>query len=167
MKLSLNITTICLAIAFLPVSSSISQEVTPSSLQGLEYVRLPPKLCSGTSASLIGKLQNDQYGYLICQQESSSYILIQKLIGYSATEQSIWKILNITQLAKLNSEEFVIQLGCRHLDLKKSTIFAIVKQVNTGDLAVIKAWRVNLVREKLEKVNPQKVVCSNPLPWNN
>jgi hypothetical protein len=160
MKLSLHMTIIALAIALFPASPIRSEEVIPS-LQGLEYVRLPTKLCTGTSASLIGKLQKEQYGYLICQQTSSSYIFIQKLIGYSATEQSIWKILNITQLPKLDSEEFVLQLGCYHLDIKKLTVFAVVRPIKPDDLLVVKAWRVNLIREKLEEVNPQKVVCYN------
>ncbi|PSB02043.1 hypothetical protein [Merismopedia glauca] len=164
MKLSLNITMVGLAIAFLTASRSISEEVTPS-LLGLEYVRLPPTLCRGISASLIGKLQNEQYGSLICEQESSSYILIQKLIGYSSTEESIWKILSITKLPKLHQQEFVIQLGCHHLEIKKLTIFAIVRPIKPDDLLVIKAWRVNLIREKLEEVNAQKVVCYTPSPW--
>jgi hypothetical protein len=159
MKLSLNLAIVTLWIAFLSSTGARCEEVS-SWLQGLEYVRLPPQLCKGTSAHLVGKLQNEQYSSAICDRQPHTYVFIQKLIGYSTTDKSIWKIINITQLPKLEKKEAIVQFGCRHLDIKSSTVLAIVKPIEIDNLIVVKAWRINLIREKLEEVDRRKVVCS-------
>lgn len=161
MKLSLIIASAGLAIALFPISGVTCQEVT-SSWEGLEYIRLPPHLCSGISASLIGKLNKEQYSSVICQRQSHSYIFMQKLLGYTEGGESIWKIQNVIEVPKLNKNELIIQLGCDHLEIRNATVFAIVRQMKGNELLISQAWRANLIREKLERTNPRQVRCFPP-----
>jgi hypothetical protein len=150
-------------IAMLITSANCELGESVESLQGKQYLELPDGFCNGSSENTLGKVGRNEYVGLICERPNHSYILLQRLVGYTSEGKAIMQIVATKVLPKLSADEFSVGVGCVSLKQKSTAIFAIVKDVGTSSYQVKKAWEANLGTEQFKELDPKTVSCSNPL----
>ncbi|MEO0373331.1 MAG: hypothetical protein AAF329_01650 [Cyanobacteria bacterium P01_A01_bin.17] len=138
--------------------SRVAQDVLQ--LRGQEYVELPAGLCPGYSDALLGKTQAFEYGGVICDRNEASYLLLQRLVGYTPEKKAIWKVVQIRTLARLNNDQQSISATCRHTRKRKQPVFAVTEDQTNQ---VLQAWAVDLERETIRPTRPHLVDCSDSL----
>jgi hypothetical protein len=132
-------------------------------LKGQEYAQLPLDLCEGYTDMLLGQKDDYEYGGVICDRQEGSYVLLQRLVAYNPPHQSIWKILEVQLLPKLQMDELILSEGCQHLQGSSDPILAIVRPSHTSNTyQTQKAWTVNLSQAKFHRVKAEQVICRDP-----
>ena len=137
-------------------------------LKGQEYVELPAGLCPGYSDALLGKHKSFEYGGVVCDRNEASYIFLQRLVGYTPEKKAIWKVVQIRTLDRLDNARQSIHTNCRHTRKSNHPVFAVVEEPTDSSLKVLKAWRLNLQREKIRPTRRQHVDCQDAASqaWN-
>lgn len=130
-------------------------------LKGQEYVELPAGLCPGYSDALLGKTESFEYGGVVCDRNEATYIFLQRLVGYTPEKKAIWKVVKIRTLAPLNNDQQSIQTTCEQTKRSKHPVFAVVEETQDASLKVIKAWSLNLKREKIRPARLKYVDCQD------
>jgi hypothetical protein len=144
----------------LPLSCKSMQGI--EALQNQEYVDLPAGLCKGYSEILLGKVADREYVGLICEGDVRSYLLLQRIVGYTHQGKAIVKAVVIQPLPPLQADEFSVNAGCVAVNHRAAAIFAIVRDSDKSSYDVVKAWEANLSIEQFDELNPRDVTCSPP-----
>ncbi len=151
---------VCLGLAVtLPSQASWLQ--SPELLQGKQYTLLPEGLCTGYSERILGKVNSNEYGGLICEQERASFILLQRLSGYTATGKAIWQVITVKEVPRPTPSDLVMSAGCSS-NKNARAIFALVKDFKGQPYQAVQAWEADLATEQLKEINPQYVACYDP-----
>lgn len=145
-----------------PIPADADSLKSPELLQDQEYSQLPAGVCSGYAENLVGKFAGREYGSLICDRPEASYLLLQKLVGYTDTDKAIWKVIRIEKVPKPGPQEQLVNAGCFSQNQTPNSIVALVKETNSQPYPTIQAWRTDLASEQFQPLLPDKVACFNP-----
>ncbi|MGF1602535.1 MAG: hypothetical protein ACFCU8_11035, partial [Thermosynechococcaceae cyanobacterium] len=98
-----------------------------------------------------------------CDRTEGSYILLQRLVGYTPKKKAIWKIVEIQRLAKSSDNERIVSSGCTHTQKSNQSIFAVVETSQAPNYKVLRAWAIDLEQEQLKPMPSKWAVCTDPL----
>jgi hypothetical protein len=137
-------------------------------LQGKAYINLPQNVCPHyTDILLRSTHQQQKYSGVICDQSKVSYILLQKLLNYTDQGKAVWQVVQIKQVPKSKPQSFIMGVGCQlntqDTSQAKEPIFALVQPGKVEEYQVLTAWKVNLDQASFSVLQPQQVICKNPL----
>lgn len=135
-------------------------------LQGLQYVSLPTGLCNGSSESILGQVNGNEYSGIICDRNNSSHILLDRLVSYTSNGKAIWQIVSVETLPKPQAGELLVNAGCFNKNDKSKPIFALVKDTGSQPYKIVRAWEANLIQEKFEEINSKEATCYDPFAEN-
>lgn len=131
-------------------------------LLGREYTEIPAGVCNGTSEILLGEVAGYEYSSLICTQQPQSYMVLQRLVGYTADRKAILKAIAIQTLPVLQRGEVSINRGCQEQEQASTPIIAIVRDQGKPTYQTIRAWKADIAQERFQELNPEAVVCQRP-----
>jgi hypothetical protein len=132
-------------------------------LVGKQYVQLPNALCRNYTDILFGQnARRQDYGGVVCERPDGTYMLLQRLIRQRTDGKAIWEIVNVQRVRHRPQNSFVATLGCA-VSEKEQPIVAVVIPLDQNQHQTIMAWSVNLDREAFVPLNPQTVLCRDPL----
>ncbi len=144
-------------------SASFAQCV--EQLKGKTYSELPRSICPSYTDMLLGRFEQKDYGAVICDQPQASYILIQRLLKYTAAGKAVWQVLQIKKVPRLQPQYSLLSVGCRRQNLNDSQtdepIFALVAPGKAADYSTISAWKIDLKKVTFLSLNPALVSCSD------
>ena len=114
---------------------------------------------------LLGRFEQKDYGAVICDRPEESYILLQRLLKYTAEGKAIWLVLQIKKVPRLRPQNSLQSLGCqqRNHAVSQATepIFALVSPGTSPAYSVISAWKIDLKKAAFLRLDPAKVSCSD------
>lgn len=132
---------------------------TMEHLLGREYTEIPAGVCNGTAEILLGEASGYEYSSLICTQQPQSYMVLQRLVGYTTDRKAILKAVTIQTLPVMQAGEVSINRGCQAQDEASTPIIAVVRDQGTPTYQTIRAWKADLTHERFQELNPQSVTC--------
>lgn len=136
-------------------------------LQGKAYINLPQGVCPHYTDILLSHGSSQQaFSGVICEQSKMSYILLQKRLNYTDQGKAVWQVVQIKQVKKPSSQSFVMAVGCQfknEISQSREPIFALVQPGNTEEYQTLAAWKVNVEPASFSTLQPQQVICKNPL----
>lgn len=160
-----KLTAAVLGAAILSPTSSLAQCL--EQLKGKTYTDLPQSICPNYTDALLGaNAQQQEYGGVVCDHPKVSYILVQKLLNYTAQGKAVWQVVQIKKVSKPQSQSFIMLSGCQ---LKQSgatsevPIVALVLPGASETFQPLAAWQIDLSKAAFRSLKPQQVVCKDPL----
>lgn len=158
-----KLTSFSLWVALLAPLCNSAELFNPVKLfQGLQYVSLPTNLCNGLSESILGQVNDHEYGGIICDRDNNSHLLLERLVSYTSNGKAIWQVASVETLPKPKAGELLVNAGCFDKNDKSKQIFALVKDTGSQPYEIVRAWETNLIQEKLEEINSKQVACYDP-----
>jgi hypothetical protein len=134
-------------------------------LKGKTYSELPQNVCPSYTDMLLGRFDQKDYGAVICDRPQASYILIQRLLKYTAGGKAVWQVLQIKKVPRLQPQNSLLSLGCRWQDRNanqpEEPIFALVTPGKAAAYLTISAWKVDLKKVTFLSLNPAQVICND------